>query len=414
MRKFYSIPLIFFILAASLGLFLRWQFISPTPGVNFRWFLHSHSHVMFLGWAFNIIYLSFVQHHVPAFRQQAFYKLFIGLQVLVTAMMISFPVQGYGTWSIIFSTLHTFGALAFIILFFRRTRGPGTVSLWFARMALIFFAISTAGPFSLGYLMANGFGQTVWYNLSIYYYLHFQYNGFFLFGVIAMFLQLLEIKDIRFNVKGTMSFGKWLAVACIPAYTLSVLFAKPPAVLYIIGAGAAAMQLVALYKLVGVLKPMAGQLAMRFQRVSHTMLSVILSAFCVKLVLQLASAHPDIADLAYELRPVVIAYLHLVLVGIVSLFLIVWYLEKNLAHLNTTRLALAVLLTGFVGSEICLILVPWWSAISAEGISSSGMVFAFSIPMFAGAVLLYIAFLRKSLSMAASSRSNPDKNQFLV
>jgi hypothetical protein len=412
MRKFYSIPLIFFVLAASLGLFLRWQFISPTPGVNFRWFLHSHSHVMFLGWAFNIIYLSFVQHHIPASRQQAFYKLFIGLQVLVTAMMISFPIQGYGTWSIIFSTLHTFGALAFIILFFRRTRGPGTVSLWFARMGLIFFAISTAGPFSLGYLMANGFGQTVWYNLSIYYYLHFQYNGFFLFGVIAMFLQLLEIKEIRFNVKGMMSFGKWLAVACIPAYALSVLFAKPPAVVYIIGAAAAAMQLFALYMLIGVLKPLASQLAMRFQRVSYTMLWLILSAFCLKLVLQLASAHPDIADLAYELRPVVIAYLHLVLVGIISLFLIVWYLEKNLATLNTTRLALAVLLTGFVGSEICLILVPWWSAISAGGISFSGMVFAFSVPMFAGAVLLYIAFLRKSLSAARPSRSNPDKNQF--
>jgi hypothetical protein len=228
MRRYYSIPLLFFAFAAAFGLFLRWQFIDPTPGVRYTWFLHGHSHIMFLGWVFNLLYLSFVDHHVSLSQQPFFRKLFVLLQTLVIAMMISFPLQGYSTWSIIFSTLHTFGALIFVIMFFRRTNGEKTVSIWFARMALLFFCFSTAGPFSLGYLMSNGLGQTVWYHLSIYYYFHFQYNGFFLFGVFSLFFQLLERKSIPFDSSKAMSFGRWLAIACVPAYALSVLFAKPP------------------------------------------------------------------------------------------------------------------------------------------------------------------------------------------
>ena len=178
MRKYYSIPLTLFSLAAAIGLLLRYQFIAPTPGVRYTYFLHAHSHAMFLGWIFNVLYLSFVEYHLPTGDHPRFVKYFLALQLPVLAMMISFPIQGYGLYSITFSTLHTLAAIGFIYFFYRRTRGQRSVSLWFAKTALFFFLISTAGPFSLGYLMSHGLGQTYWYNFSIYYYLHFQYNGF--------------------------------------------------------------------------------------------------------------------------------------------------------------------------------------------------------------------------------------------
>lgn len=417
MRKYYSIPLLFFAFAAALGLFLRWQFIDPTPGVRYTWFLHSHSHIMFLGWVFNLLYLSFVDHHVSLSQQPLFTKLFVLLQTLVIAMMISFPLQGYGTWSIIFSTLHTFGALIFVIMFFRRTSGEKTVPIWFARMALLFFCLSTAGPFSLGYLMSNGMGQTVWYHLSIYYYLHFQYNGFFLFGMFSLFFQLLEIKSIPFDSSKAMSFGRWLAIACVPAYALSVLFANPPNFFHIIGAAAAIMQIFAVYKFSTMLTPILHQMKGSIQQTSYSLLKVILIALVMKLFLQLSSAHPHIAQLAYELRPVVIAYLHLVLVGVISLSIIVWYLERNLLRPDVARSSLIILLAGFIGSEICLVLIPWWGRLPGNGPSASTVIFAFSVLMFAGTLLLYRAFFlgvtggqhkRHSKSVLAKTDKNQD------
>src|SRR5690606_6051040 len=115
-----------------------------------------------------------------------------------------------------FSTLHTFLIAGLAIVFLRRTQHVRTTSMRFARPALLFFGLSTFGPFSLGYLMSQGMSNTVWYNFSIYYYLHFQYNGFFTFGVLALFYQLLDDKGIAYNQTYARRFALWLAFACVP------------------------------------------------------------------------------------------------------------------------------------------------------------------------------------------------------
>src|SRR5690606_4450419 len=171
MHRYASIPLLFFVLAAAIGLFLRWQFILPTPGIRYTWFLHAHSHIMFLGWVTNVLFLAFIRYlpekdHKPALRW------FVPAQILVAGMLIAFPLQGYALYSITFSTLHTFLIAGLAIVFLRRTQHVRTTSMRFARPALLFFGLSTFGPFSLGYLMSQGMSNTVWYNFSIYYYLH--------------------------------------------------------------------------------------------------------------------------------------------------------------------------------------------------------------------------------------------------
>src|SRR5688572_4826809 len=191
MRGYYKVPVLFLFIGSLIGVFLRLQFISPTSGVTYTFFLHTHSHIMFLGWIFNVLYIAFVTKHVDEKGDKFFLILFWALQVLNVGMLISFPLEGYGPSSIIFSTLHTIGAIVFAVRFFIKTKSIATTSSWFAKAALLFFAISTAGPFSLGYLMSNGMGNRNWYDFSIYYYLHFQYNGFFLFGIFSLFFSQL-------------------------------------------------------------------------------------------------------------------------------------------------------------------------------------------------------------------------------
>ncbi|MEX1240255.1 MAG: hypothetical protein WEB30_11075 [Cyclobacteriaceae bacterium] len=403
MRKFYSVPLLFLLLAAGIGLFLRWQFIEPTPGIRYTFFLHAHSHVMFLGWAFNVLYLAFTENYLSHKDQRRFKLFFLLLQTLVMAMMISFPIQGYGLYSIIFSTLHTIGVIIYISVFVRFTQGQRAVSLWFARASLFFFLLSTAGPFSLGYLTANDLVGTVWYNFSIYYYLHFQYNGFFIFGILSLFYQLLEKKQVAFDAQYALIFGKWMAIACVPAYFLSTLFARPGLIFNFIGAFAGVIQLVAVMLFYDKMKVTAPSLKLSFHPGSYTALKLLFAGFILKSVLQLLSAHSEIAVLAYETRPLVIAYLHLVLLGVITFFLFVWYVEMEFVDDRLAGTSIKLVFAGFAGSEICLVIMPWWTSLVDNNFPSSAVViFFFSTLLLIGAGVFYIAFLAKK----------DDKNQF--
>jgi hypothetical protein len=52
-------------------------------------------------------------------------------------------------------------------------------------------------------------------------------------------------------------------------------------------------------------------------------------ALILKSILQTASSFPAVVELANAFRPIVIAYLHLVLIGFVSIFLLGWLMEKE-------------------------------------------------------------------------------------
>jgi hypothetical protein len=77
-------------------------------------------------------------------------------------------------------------------------------------------------------------------------------------------------------------------------------------------------------------------------------------SFVVKLVLQAISVHPYIARLAYEVRNYVIAYLHLVLIGMITSFLLAWSIERKWIK-EPPKPILALFLVGLVGMELVMI-----------------------------------------------------------
>jgi hypothetical protein len=318
-------------------------------------------------------------------------------------MLISFPLEGYGPFSILFSTLHTIGAILFAVRFFINTKKVASASAWFAKTALLFFVISAAGPFSLGYLMSNGMGNSNWYNFSIYFYLHFQYNGFFLFGIFSLFFSQLEKKNIRFQTPKAKTLGVILAAATVPAYILSTLWAKPGYVLYIIGAASGLVQCLCFFVLLTLVRPILTEIKRTFTSPSVVLLIIALSGFGLKVILQLVSAFPSIAQMAYELRPIVIAYLHLVLVGVISSFLLVWYLEEKVMYKTVPKRIIYLYITSLFGMETCLVLTPWWNILS-ESVFLQVSEFTF----FFSALLCLSFFL-----MFTSSFAKPDKNHLL-
>lgn len=392
MLRYSSVPLFFLALASVIGLILRFHFISPLPWLTYPYWLHAHSHLMFLGWVTNVLYLAFTTHYVPVASKQ-YRTLFIVIQFILAGMLISFPLQGYGAVSITLSTLHTFSICLFTWWIYKDTSfNDSRISLSFARKALFFFILSSLGPFSLGALMANGLGHTQVYYSAIYFYLHFQYNGVFIFGCFSLFFYLLEERNLPFHIQHAKTGGLLLFVACFPTYALSVLWTSSGLIVNIIGFLGALLQLLSAFYIWKSVYPVATAFLKNFVRPAKVLLGTVVLAYVLKLFLQLLSALPTVALLAYNLRNYIIAYLHLVLVGIVTFFLLFWLFAKGLLpNLKRYRYTLyTLILPGFVGLELMLLLRE------SQLHNISYYLFGFSFLLSIGFILTFIQSFKGS------------------
>lgn len=361
-QKWICISFIYLIIVGILGVFLRMLFFVPVEGVNFRYFLHAHSHVAFLGWIFNALFAGLIFAYIPE-KAKTYNLLFWLLQIAVVGMLFTFPIQGYAAASISFTTFHVFLTWWFTGKFWRdtlKTKPEHKLSLTFVRWSLFFMVLSSIGPFGLGVIMAKGLSDTPLANLAIYFYLHFQYDGWFSFAVFGMFLWLLENNNISLPLKSGKIFLLLMVVACIPAYALSTLWTQPAPWVYIVAFIAGFLQIIAAVYLFLFLKAVAARLRNTLGKNVKKLLLFALIAFYIKIVLQFLSAFPVIADLAYGVRNFTIGFLHIVFLGFVTVFLIGWLAQLKLVNLNNkvAQKGVWLFLSGFILSELLIFLQP--------------------------------------------------------
>lgn len=360
--KWVNLSFFYLIIVGFLGVLLRLIIISPIDGLNFRYLLHAHSHTAFLGWIFNALFAALIFSYIPE-KAKSYKLLFVLLQIAVIGMMITFPIQGYAAASITFSTLHIFLSWWFAVKFYRDSSIVDTkykLSLSFIRWGLLFMVISAIGPFALGAIMAQGLSGTPLYNLSIYFYLHFQYNGWFTFAVFGLFFWCLEHNNISYLKENAKMFLGLLTISCFTGYSLSALWTKPGYGVYVVGFVTVVIQLLAISYLYKIIKTEWRNLIRLFSRPVKVLLTFSFLAFMVKLVMQFASAFPLFAELAYKVRNFTIGYLHIVFLGFISVFLIAWLLQSGLMKIKNMRAfwGLGIFIFGFILSELIIFLQP--------------------------------------------------------
>ncbi|MFC0771345.1 hypothetical protein [Terrimonas alba] len=350
-KKLLSICLFNFFLLALAGLLLRAYPLVSIPFFTYKNVLHAHSHFAFGGWIIPVlIYL--ILKFFPGIYTASTYlhwrNIIVLMLVSAYGMLLSFPFQGYGAVSIVFSTL-SLGAGFYAGLLIRSAVRPQffQTSSAFLLAGFFYFFISAIGPFATGPLIALGkTGTPIYYN-AIYFYLHFQYNGFFTFIVLAVLYKMIERKK-SFN-HGKLVF-RLMNIACIPAYTLSVLWTQPSILLNITGGAAAFVQLVALFFLLKDMKGLKWETAMQ-----HWLFRISIFALLVKSLLQLLSALPSVAELAYQNRNFVIAYLHLVLIGFISVF-VFSVIARPTSFNRLSYNGILAFLFAFISTELLLVL----------------------------------------------------------
>ncbi|MDP2385769.1 MAG: hypothetical protein Q8M29_05325 [Bacteroidota bacterium] len=184
-------------------------------------------------------------------------------------------------------------------------------------------------------------------------------------------------------------------MSIIPTYFLSTLWAKLPLWLYIIVVFAAFAQLWAWYKIIKEIKVAAksGTTLTKFQM--YLFLFVAIS-FTIKLLLQLGSTIPAVSTLAFGFRPIVIAYLHLVLLAVVSVFILSYmYTFKLILTGRLTLIAFCVFTIGVFLNELVLAIqgVLAFSYIVVKYVNE--ILFGVSLILLLGAILM-VSSQRKS------------------
>ena len=349
------------LLVAILGLLMRYKIGFEFPFLDQKHLQHSHSHFAFSGWISHtlmVLMIGFLEYKIKKTEVQFIKKynlLLITNLICSYGMLISFIIQGYGAISILFSTSSIVIACVFTFFYFKDLKLISHEDLsknWF-KASLFFNVISSLGTFALAYMMVSKNIQQNEYLSSIYFYLHFQYNGWFFFacmGLLISFLQLKKAENLFFNKTFWLFF-----VSCIPAYFLSTLWLKLPTWIYVLTLLSALIQTVTWFKFLFVIIKLKSNFLEKYPLVLRYILFFVGVALSLKFILQLGSTIPALSQLAFGFRPIVIAYLHLVLLAIISLFLLFYiYANQFLTFNKQIKNGIIIFSVGVLLNEIIL------------------------------------------------------------
>jgi hypothetical protein len=384
------------LIVSLLGILLRsFPFLNGFP-LAYKNVLHSHSHFAFGGWVLPVL-IGLTMKYFPDLKERIAYHHWrnVGVMVMFAAygMLLLFPVYGYNGITISFSTLSIAATTYFALITWKAIKlQKRTTSHLFLKWGLIYATLSAVGPFSTAPLIAAGKQGSSLYFDMIYFYLHFQYNGFFTFLVLAFLFQLVENK---IKVSNSLLIFRLFNVSCLLTFALSILWHQPSFIWNIVGSIGAALQILAVAILIKSLWPIKSSL--------NVILKLSLLALVIKVLLQLISAFPSIAALAYESKNFVVAYLHLVLLGFISLY-VFGTIYPEAVNKKLMSSGIICFLVSFVSTEIVLVL-HGAGMFSSAIISPVSLLLLFSI-FFPLGCLLMVRSLFHSEQLSATENDN--------
>jgi hypothetical protein len=241
------------------------------------------------------------------------------------------------------------------------------------------------------------------YLASVYFFLHFQYNGWFFLVCMGLLCRQLEKFDIPAGKLKNIYLLFSLPV--LPAYFLSVLWWSFPIWLYVIVVMAAICQIAGWALLLKIIQLRVTEIKKALPPLSRFLFVLCAIAFTVKIFLQAGSVVPALSKLAFGFRPIVIGYLHLVLLGVISLFIISYSFTYKLFQINKPTFAgILIFVVGIFLNEILLMV---------QGVLDIGYEeFPFGNQLlFGAAILLFIGITIINYGQILS-KDDPDHKRF--
>jgi hypothetical protein len=347
MRNWVRLTLCYLLLVGSFGMLLRYAFIHP-GGFIFQYIKHTHSHVAFLGWVFNAVFVLIIHAYFKVITKTIKWQFYL-FQLSVVGMLLSFPFQGYAPISIAFSTAHIFISIWFYFSTITAIKGTDTSIKW-VKLGAFYMVISNIGPLSLGPILMSHLKDSFIYHLSLQHYLHFQYNGWFIVAVIGLFIKLFNLK-----LKHEKYLFWLLGWSVIPLFFVTIEIIESHFIYRIIGGVGAFAQLVGTVWFIKELYPFLVKQSYIFK----LLLITVLCSLLLKSVFQLMVVFPTITGEFIHAHNPIIGFLHLIFLGIISNLLLALFVKIGFIKPGRTTLMAALLFNfGFVAMELLLFAQP--------------------------------------------------------
>ena len=391
-----------FLIVALLGVTMRYKILYSMPFLDQKHLQEAHSHFAFYGWITNVIYVLILNymHKINAQIDLKKYEKLIVVNLIASFTMLgAFLYGGYFWASIAGSTVALLCSFVFFFFFVRDAKKIQDFSKFWFLAGLFFAVISSVGVFNLGYMMMSKTATQDLYLASEYYYLHFQYNGFFIFSCIGFLLFSMKQAGSGISEKQNKLIFWLLFVGCVIGYGLSVLWMKMPVSIFAVIVVATIMQTIGAVLLFVFIKKNWTNLVLKWSPMHRFVLLYAGFAFAVKIALQLGSTIPALNQFAFGFRNVVIAYLHLVLLMCIATFLVNQILATHYFTItNKLLMGFKLLLLGIFLNELILGLMGVFSIKYISIPFANEMLLGVSLLMFASIfwIFLHLKSFKKS------------------
>ena len=144
----------------------------------------------------------------------------------------------------------------------------------------------------------------------------------------------------------------------------------------------------------------------QFSKYGKILLLLSAIAFTIKLLLQSGSLHPQLSQLSYGFRPIVIGYLHLVLLAVTSIFIIGYIVSFELVKVTKSFLwGIFIFVSGVIINEL-LLMVQGVSALSYTAIPAINELLLFAAVVLLTGIAIAFVSCYKSAFLSVNNLSN--------
>ncbi|CAM4046822.1 hypothetical protein FLAN108750_07430 [Flavobacterium antarcticum] len=358
MKKSWLITcLINFCLAILMAIGLRSAYVFPT-NFNYTYLLHSHSHTVILGWCYLAVYTFIVANFIPKkMRDKPKYnRLFWLTEISVLGMAITFPITGYALFSIVFSTLHILCSYYFVFLIFKDHKSKSLIETKLLHAALIFMAVSTIGVWFLGPIASTGAKDSPFYNTAIQFFLHFQFNGWFILAVFALFIHKVQRLKISLSQKTFNQFYLSTVIGIVLTFALPLSWYFDGNLFRTINSIGLLFQFVGMVYFVLLLKPHIKTIFATEQPITKFLYYFAFSCLFLKIIIQSSTAITELAIASHAIRNFTVGFIHLAMIGVVNSFLFAFITQTSLYGIKNkiADIGIMVFLLGFTVMEYLL------------------------------------------------------------
>jgi hypothetical protein len=146
----------------------------------------------------------------------------------------------------------------------------------------------------------------------------------------------------------------------------------------------------------------------QFSKYGKVLLLLSAIAFTIKLVLQSGSIHPELSQLSYGFRPIIIGYLHLVLLAVTSIFIIGYIISFEFIPVTKTLISgVFIFVAGVIINEL-LLMVQGVAGLTYTNIAYTNILLLIAAGiLFWGIGMIFISCLRSASTKSLAIK--PDK-----